>query len=168
MNSPVLQRLRGEDFSVAVGFHSNPAAVRRRLARMPEVAAIREALKQGAITEETIRRFVSHLTSDFVRGEHFAHEDALAAICVALEAQPTDFADEFLHDLARLKLAELSLAIRVARECVDRRVGVANRTDRTLNLPLGVEEMPLSLSSWESTFGKNGFRETNAVGVCEV
>ncbi len=125
MTPQVLQRLQSEDFAVAVGFHSNPAVLRRRLARMPEVPAVREALQQGAITEETIRRFVSHLMEDFVRGEHFAHEDALAAVAVALETRPTNFADKFLRDLAQLKLAEMSLCIRVARECLKYRASVA-------------------------------------------
>ena len=160
MNSPVLERLQSVDFSVAVGFHSNPAVLRRGLARMPEIAAVRAALTQGAITEEGIRRFVSCLMEGFTRGKHFAHDDALAALCVALETRPTDFAEEFLHDLGRLELAELGMCIRVARECLKRRVTVARRRHKVLDLRAAPEQVALPVVVWQPTLGENGFDNT--------
>ena len=47
---------------------------------------------------------------------------ALAALAVVLERRTTEFAEEFLLDLAKLKLAEMPLCIRVARECVKHRM----------------------------------------------
>jgi hypothetical protein len=88
------------------------------LLRSQEVRDIRAALQQGAITEETIHEFVSSLMKAFQVGRRFEHETALAALAVALERRSTDFAEEFLLDLARLKLAEMPICIRVARECI--------------------------------------------------
>lgn len=168
MGHRVLEQLCSDDFAVSVGFHSNPAALRRRLARMGEVAAIREALQQGAISEQTIRRFVSHLVEDFTSGEHFVHEDALAALCVALERRPTDFAEEFLHDLSRLRLAEMSLCIRVSRECQKHRGSVGRRTVKVFQfLDRGsAAAFPMQTSARVSQH--DGSKSTGITRVCEV
>ena len=168
MSCPTLEQLQSESFAVGVGFHSSPAALRRRLAKMPEVYAIRSALDHGGITESGIRQFVARLMKDFVCGEHFAYEDALSALCVAVEGRPTDFADEFLNDLAQLRLAELSLAIRVARECLGHRVSIAHRAAKTVDLSPPSAEMAFSVGSWESRPEGNGVNRANAVGMCEV
>lgn len=93
-----------EDFVLSLAFLSTPGPLRRALSRTQEVHAVREALVQGAITEDTIGRFVSDLTEDFHRGKQFLHEIPLAALAVAVETRATDFADEFLKDLSRLRL----------------------------------------------------------------
>ncbi len=168
MGLQVLNQLRSEDFAVSVGFHSNPIALRRRLARMAEVAAVKEALRQGAITEQTIRKFVSQLMEDFRRGEHFAHEDALAALCVALETRPTTFAEKFLDDLADLQLAEMSLCMRVARECRKHRKSRGRHTLKAFEIPdCGVTTVPrMETSAWISQH--NGSESTSATRVYEV
>ena len=59
-----------------------------------------------------------------MRRDNLANTDAglaLATIAVVLERRTTDFADEYLCHLARLKLAEMPLSIRVARECLKHR-----------------------------------------------
>jgi hypothetical protein len=169
MSFVVLQQLLSDDFAVAVGFHSNPAGMRRRLARMPEIAAVRRALDEGALTEESIGRFVSGIMADFRRGEHFAHEDALSALCIALETRPTDFAEEFLRDLASLKVAELSLAIRVARECRRHRAAIAPHVARTLDLlPREGNGDSLSLVAWECGIREIRCKRTNVAALCEV
>lgn len=122
MSVKVLDQIIADDFALAAGFLATPGALRRWLRRAPEVKAIREALRQEAITEDTLRRFVSSLLDDLHRGERFPHELAVAALAVVIESRATDFAEEFLHDLARLQLAEMSICIRVARECLKYRV----------------------------------------------
>lgn len=116
MSAKVLEDLTSEDLAVRLAFLSTPNALRACLEKTEEVAAVREAIRQGAFSEETIRRFVSRLMEDFRGGERFAHEHALAALCVVLEKRPTAFAEKFLDDLAGLRLAEMSLCVRVARE----------------------------------------------------
>jgi hypothetical protein len=146
VSSRVLEQLTSDEFFFSAAGLSTPSALRRFLGRRPEVAAIGEALLQGAITEDSLRRFVSRLTVDFRRGERFVHELALAALAVAVEKRPTDFAEEFLHDLARLRIAEVSMAMRVARECLERRVSVADNKSKTFTVMAGNGPVTLSVS----------------------
>jgi hypothetical protein len=130
----LFERLTSDEFAISAGSISTPEALRRFLLRSKEVREIRESLRQGAITEETVREFVSSLMRAFHVGQRFVHEMALAALAVALERRPTDFAEEFLHDLSRLKLAELCLCLRVARVCIQERSSVASHSNRTFAL----------------------------------
>jgi hypothetical protein len=122
MGIDVLEKLKSDELSVAVGFVDTPEVLRKALLRTKEVSDVREALRQGAISDDTVRRFVHVLLRDLRLGERFAHELAIAALAVAIERWATKFADEFLGDLSRLRLAEMSTCIRVARECSKNRV----------------------------------------------
>jgi hypothetical protein len=137
MSAGVLDRLSSEEFALAAGFLSTPSALRHFLRRTKEVGEIGLALKQGAITDDTLREFVSRLMQDFQRGERFMHQLVLAALAVAVERRPTEFAEEFLHDLARLQVAEMTMAIRVARECLRNRMSLAAATAKTRSLGSG-------------------------------
>jgi hypothetical protein len=121
----LLDELTSDSFVLSVGFLSTPGTLRRFLLRSREVREVREALRQGAIDEDVIRAFVSRLLTGFRVGVRFEHEMALAALAVVLERRTTDFAEEFLLDLAKLRLAEMPLCIRVARECLKHRVTIA-------------------------------------------
>jgi hypothetical protein len=121
MSGKLLERLKSEEYAVEVGFLLPSRALRHRLLMTREVADLIEALADGAISEDTIRRFVAVLMADLRRGECFPHDLALAALAVVLESRPTDFAGEYLHDLAHLQLAEMGTSIRVARECLKHR-----------------------------------------------
>jgi hypothetical protein len=137
MDLRTLEWLKSEDFAVSVGFLLPPPALRRTLAATREVQEITRALAEGDITEEMIRKFVSSLLSDLHKGERFPHDLALAALAVALENSPLNVAVEFLRDLSTLQLAEMSVSIRVARECLKHRVVLSNnhqdeKTPRTL------------------------------------
>lgn len=118
------ERLTSDEFASSTGFISTPEALRRFLLRSQEVRDIRESLRQGSITEEAIREFVSSLMKGFRVGSRFEHETVLAALAVALERRATDFAEEFLTDLAKLKLAEMPLSIRIARDCLRHRATI--------------------------------------------
>jgi len=137
MVAKILQQLTSDDFVVSAGSLSTPSSLRRFLQRSPEVAAIKEGLRQEAITENTLRNFVSSLLQDLRRGERFPHQLAVAAIAVALEDRATEFADGFLHDLSRLELAEMSACIRVARDCLKDRVRVTHTRSRSFCLAAG-------------------------------
>jgi hypothetical protein len=130
----LLSDLTSDDFVVAAGMFAAPNALRRFLLRRPEIADIRNGLRDGAITEATIRDFVATLMKDFQPGKRFENELALAALAVALEKRPTDFAEEFLLDLAKLKLAEIPLCIRVARECLKQRIFVSQNIYRVFSV----------------------------------
>lgn len=130
MGTSVLRDLLSEEFDVSAGFLGTPTGLYRFLHRRQEVSAVREALRQGALTEGTIRRFAVSLLDDLHPGTRFSHELAISALAVALESRPTDFAEEFLRDLARLKIAEMSLSIRVARECRKHRMEMSRTKGR--------------------------------------
>ena len=105
----LLDQLISDSFVVSAGVVSTPQAIRRFLLGAQEVRGIREALHQSAITEDTIREFVSALLAGFHVGSRFENEMALAALAVVLERRATDFAEEFLFDLAKLRLAEMPI-----------------------------------------------------------
>jgi hypothetical protein len=63
-----------------------------------------------------IRVFISSVMSEFSKGHLLPNDLALAALAVVFELRPTDFAEEFLCDLARLQLPEMTTSILVARE----------------------------------------------------
>ena len=134
MSIRILDRLKSDEFALSVGFLSTSRPLRRFLRKTDEVAAIRNALSERALTDETIRSFVSNLMSDLRRGERFPHELALAALAVVVETRPTEFAEEFLHDLSALRLSEMSLCIRVARECLTHRVSLPHNRGRVFEL----------------------------------
>jgi hypothetical protein len=126
----VFEDLTSDEFILSAGLVSTPEALRRFLLRSHAIHGIRESLRQGLITDETIREFISSLMKEFSVGRRFAHEMALAALAVALERRPTNYAEEFLSDLAKLRLAEMPLCIRVARECLKHRATVARNAHK--------------------------------------
>ena len=157
----ILERLKSDEFAAEALFVSTASALRRFLAGRDEVAAIREGLRQGAIGDDTIRSFVSVLMRDLRYGERFPHELPLAALAVALELRSTDFADEFLHDLSALRLSEMSICIRVARECVRQRMLITQNVAkhfgaRHFSIPFSVAAAP------------NGSRSSAANEMCKV
>lgn len=167
MSARVLQQLTSDDFAVSAGFLSTPGSLRRFFHQAKEVAAIKEALRQEAITESTLRGFVSSVLRDLRCGERFPHQLAIAAIAVVLETRPTTFADEFLHDLSRLGLAEMSMCIRVARECLKHRVNLAHNKTKVLRLPDDGFSRAWSPSEPQISFKCNA-GQTSVSRVCEV
>jgi hypothetical protein len=127
MTSPLLERLKSDEFQVPLAFIATAPALRRALRRRQEVQEIVAALTAKVIAEESLREFTNGLLRDLKPGEKFPHELAVSALAVALEGRPTAFADEFLHDLANLHLAEMSMSIRVARECLGQHEPLAVR-----------------------------------------
>lgn len=166
MNDNVLDKLRSEEFALSVGFLSTAAPLRRFLVKRSEVAAIRQALAQGAITDDVLRRFVSGLMSDLRPGERFAHELTLAALAVALESRATDFAEEFLHDLASLRVAEMGLCIRVARECLKRRTSLINNRSRSFEPMRLLECMQFSMGPSLSNGARGAVEVAEHTWVC--
>jgi|GEM_PF-2087532 len=130
MTIPVLEQLKSDEFQAKTGFVATAPALRRLLLRTPEVRALRQALISGALTERRIQAFVRSLLSTLRSGVPMQHDLALAALAVALEKRGTAFAGEYLHTLASLQAAEMSMSIRVARESLKSRTSLSG-TERT-------------------------------------
>jgi len=137
----VFEDLTSDEFVISVGLVSTPEALRRFLLRSHAIHSIRESLRQGVITDETIRQFISSLMKEFSVGQRFVHEMALAALVVALERRPTNYAEEFISDLAKLRLAEMPLCIRIGRECRKHRKTLAQNKGRSSSC-FGFREVP--------------------------
>lgn len=103
---------------------STAEALRVLLRRSPEVHEIRKAYDAGAVTAATLRQFVQQLFTAS-SADSMPHEHALAAIAVVLEDRFTDFSEEYLVDLARVRTARLAMASRVARVCLRKRLRYA-------------------------------------------
>lgn len=126
----LLEQLTFNDFYLSLGFILPPPSMRRLLLASKEVQRVQESLRSGEITEAMIRDFVASLMGSLKKGLRFPHDLALASLAVALERRPTDFAEEYLCDLARLRLAEMSTSISVARECLKQRFCVTKNLFR--------------------------------------
>jgi hypothetical protein len=124
MSYELLERLKAEDFAVSVGFLLPPRALRSQLHARSEVQDVSAALANGGLKEHAVREFVTSLLAGLCNGERFPHDLTLAALAVALEARPTEFAREYLQDLADLDVAEMSSSIHVARECLKQRAAL--------------------------------------------
>jgi hypothetical protein len=160
MRSRLLQQLTSDDLFFSAAGLSTPSALRRFLRRTREVSELREALRQGGVTDESLGSFVSTLLESFRRGERFPHELALAALAVVLETRPTDFADEFLHDLSRLQLAEMCLCVHVARECLKHRVSLADNKSKSFAVNSGNGPVEFSVSKMSTAGAASGGRQT--------
>ena len=134
MNSVVLDRLTGDEFHKSIGPILPPRALRQVLLQSEHVQQVIYALAQGEITDDSIRDFVSALTANFVQGQKFPDDLALAALAVVLERRPTDFADEYLRGLAKLRLTEMVISANVARECLEQRKLLANNQQVTASV----------------------------------
>jgi hypothetical protein len=125
----VLKRLLSDDLLVIAGTISGATALRQFLASRNEVQKVADALKNGSVTDDSLRRFTDELLKDLRHGELFRHDLVLAAIAVVFERWFTPFADEYLHGLAGLEASEMPYGPRVAREVLaSRKTGPAKIT----------------------------------------
>jgi len=147
--SRLLEELQSDDFMLSVGYLVPPKALRVRLRSTPRAARLATALAEGELTEELIRDFVSVLLEDLRKGERFPHELSLATLAVVLEERPTEFAEEFLRDLSRLRLAEMSTSIGVAQECRRHRTGLSETCIGSYDFPppRSVEHAPAEVAT---------------------
>ena len=125
-----LENLRSDRFALKFSFISNPRAIHIALQRSEDIEELRNALGSGVVSEEAIHAFSADLLKEFQQGKRLPNEFALAAIAVAFETRLTPFAEEFVMDLAKLKLAELPIAIRVARHACQERLKLSDNKTR--------------------------------------
>jgi len=123
---------------------STAEALRALLRRSPEVRQIREDYDAGAVTAATLRQFVQQLFATST-ADSMPYEHALAAIAVVLEDRFTDYSEEYLVDLARVRTARLAMASRVARTCLRKRSHYAKTAAKSFVVDEGnVREMRFS------------------------
>lgn len=130
-----LNNLRNLSLQATVSSISTAEGLRAFLSCRPEVIELRRAFEAEAIDSDDFHSFVNELLGHFRRGARFHAEGVIAALAVAIETLPARFAQEFLQDLARVKIAELPLAPRVARLSLrerDKRVSQLTVRDLTI------------------------------------
>jgi hypothetical protein len=138
-----LEQLASDGFQSVFGSVSTTQALLRVLRRTPAVRQVRESLASEQLSDGDLRAFVAELLHAWSPGRLFPHDVALAAIAVVLESRFTSFADEYLHDLARLRAPEVPKATRVARLCLEARHSSSqNVANRFLVAPSRVPLLP--------------------------
>jgi hypothetical protein len=130
LSNSALDPLKLDSTFDSFGALPTPAVVRRALMSLREVKLLAGAIRHGTVTEIQIRRFTSELVSCYQPNTAFPSGMALAALAVALEQSQSDFAEEYLLDLARLKLSELHLSIQVAKACLKAR-SLLNKNEKS-------------------------------------
>jgi hypothetical protein len=170
MISPLLERLKSNEFEVAIGFLHTPASVRKALLNSLDIRRLALAFRCGEVTDEMIREFVSSIVGGFSKGRRLPNDLALAALAVVLEIRPTKFAEEYLHDLSRLRLAEMKISTHVACECLRNRYLVPKHESRSFGFPRRVQGTPrllrVSQRLWvDGTRPRTGTRYSARVGT---
>jgi hypothetical protein len=117
----VLDGLLAEEFLANACAFSTAPALRQFFVRQDEVRKVSEALVEGSLTEDAIQTFVARLLGDLKVGIHFHHDLTFAALAVAMAKQTSPFVEQFLRELAELRVAEIPLAPRVAQDVLQNR-----------------------------------------------
>jgi hypothetical protein len=166
MSHSFLGALKSNDFHARAGFVATPTALHRLLRKSREVQAIRKGLETGELGEQMIHKYVDSLMNDLRPGQPFQHDLAISALAVALEKRGTEFAEEFLQDLARLKAAEMSMSIRVARECLKDRVTLAGNKKRVVQLAAPERMTTTSYEELGERYPRKQTRQARQVVKC--
>lgn len=116
-----LDALREDDIQTKGSLISTAEALRVFLRTRSELASVKRAIDNSVLSPSDIIKYVSGLLRSFRPGERFADDITLAAIAVILENVPGGVADEYLKNLAGLRIQELPMAPRVARLALLRR-----------------------------------------------
>ena len=145
MLHPLLSRFASDEFIAAYAFISTPSALYRALDKSVDVGKLRAALDADEVSEKSLKDYATELLAHLRKGEPFPFDVAIAAFAIALAPRKTAFANEFIDDLAALRLAEMSMSPRVARECGKHRLDAAkidqHRIPPTTSFP--IVQLPL-------------------------
>jgi hypothetical protein len=124
MSGSGLERLLSEDLQANACAFSTAPALRLFFGQRPEVREVQEGLQRGTITESAVREFVATLVKGVRPGTLFANDLTLSALAIAFSDLQAPFADAFLRELAELKVAEMPLGPRIAREVLAQRTSL--------------------------------------------
>lgn len=101
---------------------ATPNALYGILRTHKDAEAVRRYLYDNADdARQAIEEYVRERLIDLKPKTHFSHEPAFCALAVALETLPMPAAENFLSELAALKIAEMPMSSRVAAICLKRR-----------------------------------------------
>ena len=117
----VLDRIKSDEFILSIGYELPPSAMYSIFVQLEECAQFRTDYKSGAISDSELRSYINTLLLNFRIGESFLYSETLALMAVGLESFYTDFAEEFLSDLSKLKLIELHISVEIANICLKNR-----------------------------------------------
>lgn len=98
-------------------FVGSSTALRSALQSHAVVSQLRADLISGALVHADIDNFVSRAMRNLSVGVRLEEDMALAALAVALEREASDFANEYIEELSRLRLSEMPNSIAVAELC---------------------------------------------------
>jgi hypothetical protein len=145
-----LTALNSEEFIARFYGFAMPGSLRTELSQDERVVAFVGLYRANLIPDEQIKYFAQTLLLDFIPGQHFAHTVTLAALAVGLEAFATEFAQDFLVELARLECAEMQRAIHVARICLKFQVRVPSIVEKQEGDSISFSELEAGYDSTES------------------
>ncbi len=118
----VLTKLDSEDIAHLVFSIATPNALCNILRTHKDVEVVRRYLFDNADdARQFIEEYVRERLIDLNPKTHFQHEPAFCALAVALETLPMPASENFLSELAALKIAEMPMSPRVAALCLERR-----------------------------------------------
>jgi hypothetical protein len=114
--------LDSEEIAQVVFTVATPKAVCSILRTHSQVEAARRHLFENVDeARRDIGEFVRERLVDLEPKTYFSHEPAFCALAVALETLPIPAAEDFLSELAALRIAEMPISSRVASQCLQRR-----------------------------------------------
>uniref|UniRef100_A0A7V4G6C3 Uncharacterized protein n=1 Tax=Desulfobacca acetoxidans TaxID=60893 RepID=A0A7V4G6C3_9BACT len=118
----IMNLLDSDDIAQVVLTVATPNALCNILRNHKDVEAVRRYLFDNADdARQLIEEYVRERIIDLNPRTHFQHEAAFCALAVALETLPMPASENFLSELAALKIAEMPISPRVARLCIERR-----------------------------------------------
>lgn len=117
-----LTKLDSEDIAHLVFSIATPETLCSILRTNNNIVTVRRYLFENSDNaQRDIEEFVRERLIDLKSKVYFSHEPAFCALAVALETMPMRSAEDFLSELAALKIAEMPLSSRVAAICIQRR-----------------------------------------------
>jgi len=154
-----LSSLDSEEIAQAVFTIATPQAICSILRTHGHVEAARRYLFENADeARHDIEEFVRERLFDLKPRIYFPHEPAFCALAVALETLPMPAAEDFLSELAALRIAEMPISSRVAVLCLKRlRETLISKTltefkVKPVQIPDVASSMRLSRVPTESTY----------------
>lgn len=100
---------------------ATPRALREELRKQPEIINTVKAVHEGTVTYDDISKFVRDLLKHFNTGERFRFDSSLCALAVIVNYTYGIWSDNFLNELAKLKVQEIQLSPRIAQLCLNER-----------------------------------------------
>jgi len=154
-----LSVLDSEDIAQIAFTIATPKALCAILRTNSNIEAARRQLFENADdARRDVEEFVRERLVDLKPKTYFPHEPAFCGLAVALETLPMPAAEDFLTELAALKIAEMPISSRVAALCLQRRreLLISNRLAefkvKSLPMPDMSSQMSLPRVRTESTY----------------